>query len=203
VSEAGPVAVRSLAAWARARGARLNIEVPAVPASDQLIASLLESGATEADPIDLLLGPLTDPGEVTAELRTVVARSPEATQFASTLALGHGAPDERPAAMDDAVAAFAGEPAWTCLLATVDGAPAGASVLTIDGTIGYLANASVLPAARGRGLQTAMIAHRAAVAGAAGCTTLASLARPGSPSHRNLQRAGLEVACGLRTLVLG
>lgn len=203
VSEAGTSAVAPLAAWARQRNVRLTVEVPARPGSQALIDALLAGGAVEADPIDLLLGPIRPAEPATVDLHVVSPGSAEAALFAATLALGHGAPEERPAAMDAAAAAFADQPGWTCLLAMVDGQPAGASVLTVDGEIGYLANASVLPAERGRGLQTAMIAQRSKLAEMAGCRTLVSLALPGGSSHRNLERAGLTVACTLRTFELG
>ena len=66
--------------------------------------------------------------------------------------------------------------------------------LTIGDGLGYLANAATLPAMRGRGCQTALLARRIADAAAAGCDTIASLAEFGSGSQRNLERAGLRVA---------
>ena len=51
-------------------------------------------------------------------------------------------------------------PDWHLFLARVDGAPAGAAVLSIHGDIGYLAAGSVLPAFRGRGVHAALIAAR-------------------------------------------
>jgi GNAT superfamily N-acetyltransferase len=85
-------------------------------------------------------------------------------------------------------------PDWHLFLARVDGAPAGAGVLSIHGDIGYLAAASVLPAWRGRGLQSALIAARLARAKTRRCTVVCCGADWGSQSQRNLQRAGLAIA---------
>ena len=76
----------------------------------------------------------------------------------------------------------------------MDGTPAGSAALTVDAGLGYLANAATLPAMRGRGCQTALLARRIADAAAAGCDTVASLAVFRTGSQRNLERAGLRVA---------
>jgi GNAT superfamily N-acetyltransferase len=85
-------------------------------------------------------------------------------------------------------------PDWHLYLARVDGAPAGAAVLSVDGDVGYLAAASVLPAYRGRGLQSALIAARLERARTRGCSVVCCGADWGSQSQRNLQRAGLVIA---------
>jgi GNAT superfamily N-acetyltransferase len=83
---------------------------------------------------------------------------------------------------------------WHLFLARVDGAPAGAAVLSIHGDVGYLAAGSVLPEYRGRGLQTALIAARLQRARARRCTIVCGGAAWGSQSQRNQQRAGLAIA---------
>ena len=59
-------------------------------------------------------------------------------------------------------------PTGTCIWRAVDGAPAGAAVLSIHGDIGYLAAGSVLPQFRGRGVHAALIAARSRFAAARG-----------------------------------
>ena len=83
---------------------------------------------------------------------------------------------------------------WHLFLACVDGAPAGAAVLSIHGDVGYLAAGSVLPEYRGRGLQSALIAKRLECARARHCRIVSSGAAWASQSQRNLQRAGLAIA---------
>jgi GNAT superfamily N-acetyltransferase len=83
---------------------------------------------------------------------------------------------------------------WHLFLARVDGAPAGAAVLSIHGDIGYLAAGSVLPAFRGRGVHAALIAARLYRAKARQCRIVCGNAAWGSQSQRNQQRAGLAIA---------
>ena len=87
-----------------------------------------------------------------------------------------------------------GQPGWRLYLARVDGVAGASAALTIGDGLGYLANAATVPAMRGRGCQTALLARRIADAAAEGCDTIASLAEFGSGSQRNLERAGLRVA---------
>ncbi len=83
---------------------------------------------------------------------------------------------------------------WHLFLARVDGAPAGAAVLSIHGNIGYLAAGSVLPEFRGRGVHAALIAARLHRAKARQCRIVCGNAAWGSQSQRNQQRAGLAIA---------
>ena len=48
---------------------------------------------------------------------------------------------------------------------------------------------------RGYGCQTALIAERIREATRLGADVIVSLVAPGSPSDRNLARAGMEIAC--------
>jgi ribosomal protein S18 acetylase RimI-like enzyme len=114
--------------------------------------------------------------------------------FAEVLLAGHGVPQGARVRDAASVARWAEIAGWRLYLARVDGSPAGAALLAIDGDIGYLANASTLPDFRHRGVQTALIAARGADARAAGCGLLSSGASFGSASMRNLERAGLRVA---------
>ena len=70
-----------------------------------------------------------------------------------------------------------------------------AAILTTREEVGYLALAGTLPEFRGRGCQRALIDARIAAAAEAGCTLIVATAEFGSVSHRNLERAGLRVAC--------
>ena len=59
--------------------------------------------------------------------------------------------------------------------------------------IGYFADAATHPDFRSRGLQGALLRHRASVAAQAGAGLIYSQAAFGSTSHRNMQRVGLRV----------
>jgi ribosomal protein S18 acetylase RimI-like enzyme len=114
--------------------------------------------------------------------------------FADVLLRGHGVPEGARVRDQASVARWAEIAGWRLYLGRLDGAPAGAALLTIDDDIGYLANASTLPGCRGRGVQSALIAVRIEDARAAGCDAITSQATFGSVSMRNLERAGLQVA---------
>lgn len=85
-------------------------------------------------------------------------------------------------------------PGWTLFLARIGGRPAGGAVLYVHDRIGYLAYAGTPEEFRGRGCQAALIHARIARAAALGCEYVAGAAAFGSPSQRNQQRAGLQVA---------
>jgi hypothetical protein len=76
----------------------------------------------------------------------------------------------------------------------VDDQPAGVGILYMENGIGLLADATTLPAFRGKGCHTAMIHHRIAQAEKRNCDLLTSFVEFGSISHLNLERAGLRVA---------
>ncbi len=83
-------------------------------------------------------------------------------------------------------------PDWLLLAGELDGRTvATGSLFTADG-VGWLSWASVVPAARGRGIQRAMIAARARMSADRGCERLAAWALAGAHSSDNLARAGLE-----------
>jgi GNAT superfamily N-acetyltransferase len=83
---------------------------------------------------------------------------------------------------------------WRFFVCRIDGAPAGVGVLDVQGRGALLASAATLPAARGRGVQAALLRVRIAAAAAAGCDLVVGGAYWGSPSLRNQQRAGLLTA---------
>ena len=143
------------------------------------------AGWERLEPVWVLAGPAAElpaPG-----VREVGAD--EAGLFAVTFCDGNGAPPfARPH-----VARWADRSGWRLYVAELDGVPAAAGVLVLDGEIGCLAGASTLPAFRGRGCQTALIRRRLSDAAAARCREVCSLtANPAS--RRNLERCGLTLA---------
>lgn len=84
-------------------------------------------------------------------------------------------------------------PALILTLARASGLPVGIGGLSISRGVGYLGPATTLASHRGRGVQTALIAHRLAQAHARGCEYVVATAAFASPSHHNLERAGFRV----------
>ena len=85
------------------------------------------------------------------------------------------------------------EPGWSLFLGRADGQPAAAAVLYLRDGFGYLADATTDPAFRGRGLQTALLAHRLRYAAEQGAAYVSSGATFLSSSHRNMARAGMTL----------
>jgi GNAT superfamily N-acetyltransferase len=102
-----------------------------------------------------------------------------------------------PAWAGDWVAAMPGRPGWTCLVALDGATPVSAGGLYVAGGVGWLAFGATLPAHRGRGGQTAILAARIARAAELGCIALAvetGAREPGraEASYRNIVAAGFE-----------
>jgi len=76
----------------------------------------------------------------------------------------------------------------------VGGEPAGTGMLVIKDGIAMFNGDSTLPAMRGMGVQTTILAHRLAYAREAGCDLAVIEASAGGVSERNQQRAGFRVA---------
>lgn len=79
-------------------------------------------------------------------------------------------------------------------LASIDGQPAGAAALTMRDGLATLGGMSTTPAARRRGVQAALLAHRLSAAAVAGCDLAMTSAVPGGASERNLLRHGFALA---------
>jgi GNAT superfamily N-acetyltransferase len=79
-------------------------------------------------------------------------------------------------------------------LAEDDGRAIAAAAMSISDGVALLAGASTIPAARHRGAQLALLAHRLSFAAAHGCDLAMMVALPGSGSQRNAERNGFRIA---------
>lgn len=84
-------------------------------------------------------------------------------------------------------------PATTCYLATCGGQPAGGGVVATDQGVATLFSACTRPAFRNRGVQTALLRARLALAAETGCDVAMIVTQPGSTSQRNAERQGFRV----------
>lgn len=75
-------------------------------------------------------------------------------------------------------------------VAELDGRPVATASLYVHRKVGWMAAAAVVEAARGRGIQQALIAHRALEATDAGCDLVALDAVADEPSARNARGVG-------------
>jgi GNAT superfamily N-acetyltransferase len=92
-----------------------------------------------------------------------------------------------------------GRPGWSCHVAYDGGRPVGAGALFVQDEVGWLGFGATLPAFRGRGAQSAILAARIEDARKQGCSTVVTETgeleegRP-SGSYRNILRAGFREA---------
>jgi ribosomal protein S18 acetylase RimI-like enzyme len=199
LSPADADVVPKVAAWYHAEMIRPRFEIPPAPDFEPLAAALVDVGARQTGFIDVLWSrpesidlDSSAPGDVS--VRVVEPGGDDAQRFARVHLAGHEVPDDTFTEHWAAVALWPAEPEWWCYLAEIDGEAVAAAALVVTDGIGYLANASTLPAGRNRGCQQALIRRRLRDAAAAGCELFLTMAIPGASSHRNLERAGLGVA---------
>ncbi len=174
-------------AFYREAGVRPWFELPPAHDFERLSSPLAAAGARPIAFHTVLYG---EPEHFDADPRVREIGPDEAELFADVLLRGHGVPDHVPRSH---VASWAENPTSRLYVAEVDGWPAAAGALVL-GEVANLANASTLPAFRGRGLQSALIRTRISVAAAAGSALVCSGAAWASQSQRNLERAGLRIA---------
>lgn len=86
-----------------------------------------------------------------------------------------------------------GAPGFTRYVATLDGELVGAASMRVDDGLAQISGAGTLPAARGRGVQKALLQQRLMDANAAGCDLAVVTTAPGSRSQQNVMRRGFEL----------
>jgi len=113
----------------------------------------------------------------------------EANLFLDLLDAGYAAPSD----VGALIRAEHALPAIRGFLASRNGQPLAAAAMSLHATGAVLGGASTLPAARGTGAQTALLAHRLSLAEDLGVSLAAATAAPRSPSVRNLTKMGFTV----------
>jgi GNAT superfamily N-acetyltransferase len=117
-----------------------------------------------------------------------------AREWAAVMQQAMGRADMRPAEM---AAATVGRPGWQSFAVFHGNQIVATGSLRVAGNVGHLFGGATLPAARGQGAQSALIAARAEAAREAGCDWLISEAVAEAPgehnsSLHNLLRAGMS-----------
>jgi GNAT superfamily N-acetyltransferase len=120
-----------------------------------------------------------------------VTDSREAATWMDLVIEGYAPADDVATVWRSMAAHSAMAPGRHMLLGERHGRLVAASSLFVTRAGGWLSWATVLPDARGLGIQQAMIAARAALAAELDCDVIAAWAFAGAHSSRNLERAGL------------
>lgn len=142
------------------------------------------------------------PGALPPGVTVRAARPDESKLWTVTVAQGFAEHFPVTQAILDVMEGFYGRRDACFFLAFVDGVVAGGGGVFAGQGVGGLFGASTLPAFRRRGVQSALLAARLAWAVEKGCDLAVSFARPGSISHRNIERLGFRVAYTRTKLVL-
>jgi ribosomal protein S18 acetylase RimI-like enzyme len=172
-------------------GLRPWVELP--PGAEEVAARLAEAGTRPVGSLTVLFGTAdARPSPPNVGIRRVGGA--DARRFADLLLAGHGVSSAARVVDAPGIAAAGSRNDIAFYIAAIDGQEAGAGVLALHDGVGYLANASTLPAFRRRGCQTALVARRIADSVGLGCDLVASLTSFGSASQRTLERAGLRIA---------
>jgi GNAT superfamily N-acetyltransferase len=137
------------------------------------------------------------------ELRAVEPDDAEAVDRHAHIAISGFLPEGAvaSAAMVELSRRMVRHPRMVGVIAWLDGEPVGAGSVEVAGAIAALAGVTVIPSARRRGVQQALVAWRLAVAAQRGARIATIGSRPGSPTERNARRMGFEVAYTKVTLV--
>jgi hypothetical protein len=81
-----------------------------------------------------------------------------------------------------------------CLVASLDGVPAGAGAVSLYRDVAVLFSDSTLLPHRGHGVQSALLRERLAIAMEHGCRWACAGCEPGDRSQHNMERLGFQVA---------
>ncbi len=137
-------------------------------------------------------------------LKVTVAKTREERDlWVKTVDQGFAEQDDRPLNHPSIAYAVSHRPAVSCFLATIDGEPAGGAALEIKDGVAHCFSTSTRPRFRGRGVQTALLEARLAAAEAAVCDLAVVMTTPGTPSERNVERAGFRTAYTFVRMVKG
>ena len=201
----GEVASEHVAAvedFFRSRGADVLIELCPL-AHRSVVAVLADRGYGVAGFSNMLvrrLGNPVSPASI-ADLTVKFCEPSEAFVWAQTILEGFvGALP----ASDENIAVLTSlfyQPEAVCLLARVNGVPAGGGALSVHEGVAALYGASTIPAFRRRGIQGAIIQSLVAQAIERGCDLAYTLTEPGSVSQRNLERQQFRVGYTRVTLI--
>ncbi|UOZ03452.1 GNAT family N-acetyltransferase [Amycolatopsis sp. WQ 127309] len=137
---------------------------------------------------------LADAGEGLSRLDVAPVELGDAGMWASAMMRAFGMPEE---SYPDMAAATVGLPGWHAHAAWLDGELVGTGTVYVRGETAQMFGGAVLPAARRRGGQTALLAARARLAQKLGCRWLVAetgVEQPGehNSSLHNMLRLGFE-----------
>lgn len=205
----GPVGVEEVAALARFYDARgVEPEVIVCPFADESYVAALSAAGFRATGFENVLfrslGPDVDELRAAAEILVREVRADDAEDVtcwveASTCGF-RPANEPVPPSLDESTRHMLDHPRCAGLVAELDGQIVGGAAIEVIAPaastpgLAALMATSVLPHARRRGVQRALMVERLRRARAAGCAIATIQSKPGIPTERNARRLGFEMA---------
>lgn len=188
-----------LLAFYRERFSPMRLDLNPFFSSDSLLRSLPRWGLHPIEFQSNLYIALDDDRPLDQpELEVIEVRADTVDEFASMYEraynYGRSTPSGIVAFRETSIRARWDRDDWFFFMVLLDGTPSGGGALHIQDRVATLAGGATLPHCRGKGCQAAVIAHRLNVAGQMGCDLAVSRCAVGSPSQRNLERAGMTTA---------
>lgn len=185
-----------------ARGGRVQVELSTL--ADPTLASTLTSRGYALCGFENVLGRSVDPDMGAVEDDSIAEiSSAEAALWIATVTTGFLEPDESdgPASHEsfarDAIEAVLRDidsvVGYRRFLARIAGDIAGGASMRVHDGIALLTGAATLGTYRRRGVQTALLRVRLAIAARAGCDLAIVTTQPGSRSQQNVMRAGFSL----------
>jgi GNAT superfamily N-acetyltransferase len=193
-----PGVVAALVAHARRTGRRAMLEINLDSLGDAQKGELGSLGLVKKWDMVVLRRDLGAPvPDVPSGVTVREVRAEEADAFAALTMRAYGPPPAGFPALDDALqtrkwAALARLGRARCFFAELDGVPCAIGVFTRLGATALVDGAATLADRRGRGCQSALLAHRFREARAEGAR-VAITRTAAAASQRNLERAGMAV----------
>lgn len=191
-SQMSPAMLDEIEAFFEDRGAAPQHEV-SVHAGVDTLALLVERGYRPVELSNVLVQALPAP-EPPPGLRVRICAPEDVDAWIASSAAGWAdTPDIGPLARSIARVVCA-NPLMTNFLVEREGVMIATASLGLHEGVALLAGASTIPAGRGLGAQSALLAERLAEAYRRGCDLAMLVAAPGSSSQRNAERRGFRVA---------
>lgn len=179
-------------------GRKPHFEIVPSLADRPLLQALSERGFYQSGyHTSMYLIPEQEGGHYRAEaaehIRIDELREDEFELYATIHCLGTGLPEDGIPSVAANNSVLYNRPGWTFYIARVDDKPAAVGVMHIHNGVASLTFAATLPEYRRQGLQQALLRRRILEAANKGCELIVSQCAFLSPSHRNMERIGMQI----------
>ncbi len=186
--------IQPLVEWYREHGVAGRVEIAAGDDEPALARELASLGFYQSGFHAALIGEPDGDAAVPGDIAVEPVTTADAMEdFLAAYVAGWGIPDAAHEQFKRNVRPWLGQPGWSLYLGRIEGKPAAAAILFVQGRVGYLADSATDPAYRGRGLHAALLRRRLRAAHEAGVDFACSCAAFLSGSHRNMERVGMRL----------